>query len=121
MRDTNALPKRLRTLLAEHELSQAELARRTGIGRSTLNKIINGKQYPNAKQLGAMAFELDVDVLELLRAAGELAEQEAQARRLEEAEASISRAERARELAIGQKAELEERYAARVSELRDSS
>ncbi len=38
---------RLRVLLAEHELSQANLAARVGVSRQTINSIENGRYHSN--------------------------------------------------------------------------
>lgn len=60
------LAARLRALLTEHGLTQAEVGRRTGICGSTLNRIVHGKRRPNAREIGALAHVLEVELLELL-------------------------------------------------------
>ena len=93
-----SLAEQLRHVLAELELSQAELARRTGISRGTINKIVNAKRSPNAAQLGSIAYELGLDLRELL-ALGDLAtydELELLGQQLREAVLRAQRAERAR-------------------------
>ncbi len=63
---TALLSKRLQSLLKHHELSESELARRIGIPRATVNRLVAGKMAnPKMHMLKSLAgyFELSVDAL----------------------------------------------------------
>jgi len=47
-------------------LSVNELVEKTGLGRATVSKIINGSTKPSMKSLGLIAKALNVEVVELL-------------------------------------------------------
>jgi transcriptional regulator with XRE-family HTH domain len=65
---------RLRSLLVEHGMSQAELARRTGINYAALTATVNGRRRPTAREVGLLAHELRVDLLEFIGIADTVAE-----------------------------------------------
>ena len=90
------LATRLRQALEELELSQAELARRTGISRGTVNKIVNAKREPNAAQLGLLAHELGLELDELVGEAEQEDELELIEQQLRKALLRAQRSERAR-------------------------
>ena len=54
----------LRAALREKGISQAELARRTGIERRLVNYYVRGKRMPSLKNLLNMFFVLDLRVEE---------------------------------------------------------
>jgi DNA-binding XRE family transcriptional regulator len=47
-------PKRLRGVMEEAALSQAELARRMGVSRASLSRILRGLRCPSSKFIGAL-------------------------------------------------------------------
>lgn len=47
-------------------LSVNDLANKTGIGRVSISRILNGKVKPNPKTVGLMAKALKVDVSEII-------------------------------------------------------
>ncbi len=112
MATSNAhLAARLGALLAERGLTQAELARRTGIGSANINKFVHAKRRPNAWEIGALAYVLEVELLDLLGVADEVADGVAEevarltdelARQLDEAARAADR--HARELAAANQA-----------------
>jgi len=53
---------KLRQFREKKQISQAELARRLGVDRSTINKIENGKTKPSIALLERIAAELDVSI-----------------------------------------------------------
>lgn len=53
---------KVRQFREQKKLSQAELARRLGVDRSTINKIENGKTKPSLSLLERIAVELNVSV-----------------------------------------------------------
>lgn len=57
--------EKLKQLLKGRKMSQSELARRTGIDRSTVNRLVNGKRDPSSEELEWIAKVLDVDSEEL--------------------------------------------------------
>lgn len=76
IRDTFA--RNLRVLLAERDISQAELAKRTGLAASTISSYLSGDRYPRPQQLQQIARALDMTTAELtgLRPADETDKQE---------------------------------------------
>lgn len=58
--------ERLRALMLECGLSQSSLARKSGVERSVICRIIAGKANPRPEQIGWMAKVLGVDAAELL-------------------------------------------------------
>lgn len=113
------LAERLRIALEELELSQAELARRTGISRGTVNKIVNAKRQPNAAQLGLLAHELGLELDELLGEVEQGEELELMEQQLRKAVLRTQRAERARaehSAAAGARCEQLERQVASLRE-----
>ena len=64
-----ALGARLKQLMALRGLNQSMLAKKTGVERSVLNRIISGKARPKIEQLDWIAEVLDADVHELMRTA----------------------------------------------------
>jgi len=67
----NGLARYLRSCLAERQLSAAELARRSGLGRSTIYVYLNGTRAtaPDEATLQAFAKALRVPLADLRRAA----------------------------------------------------
>ena len=59
------LARNLRLILAERDITQRELAKRTGLAPSTISSYLNCTRYPRADQLGMIANALDIPVYEL--------------------------------------------------------
>lgn len=59
------LKNRLRVARAEHNLSQEELAKLTGVTRQTIGSIESGQYCPSAKLALILAMKLGVKVEEL--------------------------------------------------------
>lgn len=59
---------RVRSLRAEHGLTQLRLAQRSGISRPSIANVEAGRQNVSLRQLCALAAALGVDVEELLAA-----------------------------------------------------
>lgn len=57
----NAFQTRLQTALNESGMTQAELARRTGIGRNSISDYLKGKYLAKQQYVGALARALNVD------------------------------------------------------------
>ena len=57
---------KIRIAQANECLSVNELVKKTGLGRTTVSKIINGCTTPSLKSIGLLAKALNVDVRELL-------------------------------------------------------
>lgn len=57
---------KIRIAQANECLSVNELVEKTGLGRATVLKIINGCSAPSLKSIGLIAKALNVDVKELL-------------------------------------------------------
>lgn len=57
----NAFQTRLQTALDESGMTQAELARRTGIGRNSISDYLKGKYLAKQQYVGALARALNVD------------------------------------------------------------
>jgi transcriptional regulator with XRE-family HTH domain len=107
------LPQLLRARLTACSLSQAKLSKHTSIDPSTLSKILNGKRRPNAAQLGALAYVLDLELDQLLLlppSPDVLVERDELRAKLEEATRHADEAELAR-------ARTESAAAARIAEL----
>lgn len=58
--------KKFETAQARACLSVNELAEKSGLGRSTVSKIINGVATPSVKSVGLLAKALNVDVTEII-------------------------------------------------------
>jgi len=58
--------EKLRIAMAKECLSVNDLVEKTGLGRITVSKIINGRQKPTTKTVGIIAKALKVDVLEII-------------------------------------------------------
>lgn len=56
----------LKNIMSEKDISQAELARRTGIGRSSISQYTSGVNMPRDRVLNKIAVALDVSVDDLL-------------------------------------------------------
>lgn len=56
----------IRIAMAKECLSVNDLVEKTGLGRATVSKIINGRQKPKTKTIGIIAKALKVDVLEII-------------------------------------------------------
>ena len=52
----------LKRLLTEYNMTQLDLANKSGIAHETINKIVNGKYSPSAKLLSKIASALKVDI-----------------------------------------------------------
>ncbi|BCZ47325.1 hypothetical protein psyc5s11_33920 [Clostridium gelidum] len=57
---------KMRIAQASECLSVNELVKKSGLGRSTVSKIINGSSNPSMKSLGLIAKALNIEVVELL-------------------------------------------------------
>jgi transcriptional regulator with XRE-family HTH domain len=57
---------KMRIAQANECLSVNELVKKSGLGRATVSKIINGSSNPSMKSLGLIAKALNVEVVELL-------------------------------------------------------
>ena len=57
---------RIKVVLAEHDLTQRELARRVKKAPNTITRICNNESQPTLKLLREIALALDVDIRELL-------------------------------------------------------
>lgn len=57
---------KIRIAQANECLSVNELVEKTGLGRATVSKIINGYAKPSIKSIGLIAKALNVEVKELL-------------------------------------------------------
>ncbi len=71
--DRAHLASRLRTSMLERGLSQAELARQSGVDAARLNKIVHGKRWAEAWEVGALAYVLELELDDLLGYADALA------------------------------------------------
>ena len=60
--DRAHLASRLRTSMLERGLSQAELARQSGVDAARLNKIVHGKRWAEAWEVGALAYVLELEL-----------------------------------------------------------
>ena len=59
-RKEDKMENRIRVIRAERKITQGELARRSGISRSTLNMIENGKVVPDGKTIAKLVSALGV-------------------------------------------------------------
>jgi len=57
---------KMRIAQANECLSVNELVKKSGLGRATVSKIINGSSNPSMKSLGLIAKALNIEVVELL-------------------------------------------------------
>lgn len=57
---------KVKTAQARACLSISDLVEKTGLGRATISKIINGKQKPTPKTVGLISRVLNVDVTEII-------------------------------------------------------
>ncbi|WP_280225002.1 helix-turn-helix domain-containing protein [Nocardia farcinica] len=64
-----ALAAELRAAVARADLTQGEVAERTGLHRVTVNRLLSGQRGIDVDQLFAFAFGLDLDPGELVDAA----------------------------------------------------
>lgn len=58
--------EKLKIAMARECLSVNDLIEKTGLGRTTVSKTINGKQKPTIKTVGIIAKALKVDVVEII-------------------------------------------------------
>lgn len=65
MADSDRLRNRLKVLRAERDLTQAELARRVGVTRKTINTVENGVFVPSTVLALELSRELGVPVEEI--------------------------------------------------------
>lgn len=56
----------LKTLMRINNISQAELSKRTGIGRTTVNRYCHGELMPSLKNVINIAVVLDCELDELV-------------------------------------------------------
>ncbi len=63
--DEDTFGARLRRLMQARGFNQSQLARRTGIDRTILNRLISGKARPRPEHVGWLAVALEVDTGEL--------------------------------------------------------
>lgn len=61
----NSTIENIKRLLTESNMTQLDLAKKSGIAHETINKIVNGKYTPSAKLISriAKAFNVDIDYL----------------------------------------------------------
>ena len=64
--DPGALGSRLKALMSERGMNQSVLAKKAGIERSMVSRIISGKARAKVEHLGWIAQVLSIDVHELL-------------------------------------------------------
>lgn len=57
---------KLKIAMAKECLSVNDLVEKTGLGRATVSKTINGRQKPTTKTVGIIAKALKVDVVEII-------------------------------------------------------
>lgn len=67
MSTSSPFPRKLAQLIADHDLSQAELARRVGVTPAAMSRYLSGDREPRYITLLAIAQELNVHVNELLQ------------------------------------------------------
>ena len=65
-RSCKKLAKRMLTLMGDHGISQAELARRSKQTPMQVSRVVSGRQMPSALSLFEMAKVLDCEISELL-------------------------------------------------------
>lgn len=58
----NSIIENIKRLLTEYNMTQFDLANKSGIAHETINKIVNGKYSPSAKLLSKIASALKVDI-----------------------------------------------------------
>lgn len=58
----NSTIENIKRLLTEYNMTQLDLANKSGIAHETINKIVNGKYSPSAKLLSKIASALKVDI-----------------------------------------------------------
>lgn len=58
---------KIKTAQARACLSVNDLVERTGLGRATVSKVINGITQPTPKSAGLLARALNVDVTEIIK------------------------------------------------------
>jgi transcriptional regulator with XRE-family HTH domain len=66
MNSTTTLASKLKALMPERGLDQAELARRSGIKANSISRYLAGLNMPRPAQLAKLAAALDVEVRDLL-------------------------------------------------------
>jgi transcriptional regulator with XRE-family HTH domain len=92
---------RLKQLMAVRGFSQSALAKRSGVERTVINRMISGKAKPRHEQIGWMAQALGVDAYELLIHA-DPSELRRLTEQLHEARARIAELEQERDAALAQ-------------------
>lgn len=58
--------KKVEILKAKSCLSTNEIVEKTGLGRTTVSRVLNGTVNPSAKSAGLIAKALNVDITELI-------------------------------------------------------
>jgi transcriptional regulator with XRE-family HTH domain len=97
-------------------LNQTQLASRSGIERSTVNRLINGKARPQRAQVGWLATTLGVDVDELTAGAELSADARRAIEQVREAADRVVRAETERDESIARAERLAEELSRERSE-----
>jgi transcriptional regulator with XRE-family HTH domain len=105
--DKIAFGDRLKQLMAARGFNQSKLARRSGVERTVINRMINGKAKPKHEYVEWMARALEVDTLELLLHTDLSDELRRIADKLLEALGRIDELEREREAALCRARQLE--------------
>lgn len=59
--------KKIKIAQAQACLSVNELVEKTGLGRATVSKILNGVNNPSIKTVGLLAKALNIDVSEIIK------------------------------------------------------
>lgn len=59
--------KKIKIAQANACLSVNELVEKTGLGRATVSKILNGVNSPSIKTIGLLAKALNIDVSEIMK------------------------------------------------------
>lgn len=58
---------KVKIAMARECLSVNDLVEKSGLGRATVSKIVNGKVEPTTKSIGLLAKALNVDVEEIIK------------------------------------------------------
>lgn len=66
MNEASNFPERLAALLAEHNMTQLELAARIGVTRAAMSRYVSGEREPRFVTLVRIAEELDVHIDDLI-------------------------------------------------------
>lgn len=58
--------KNLRAMMEKKRMTQIELAKKSNLTRKTINKYVNGQQYPSAIAIINLAYALECDLSDLI-------------------------------------------------------